>query len=267
MSFIAVAVGGSAIAGIAGASMQSGAAKDAGQLQYDAAHEANQLQGRMWDEQKQMYQDQMHQQRSDSEPWRQAGMGALSQLQDPSLNRTFGASDFQKDPGYDFRMQQGQQALDRSAAARGGAGGGAAMKAMARYGQDYASNEYQNAYNRFNTDRDSRLNRLSSLAGVGQTATAQLGNNSAAMTGQLGSLGSAYAGNMGNNLMGAANAQGAAGIAGANAWGGALSGIGNMAMQGAWMNKLSQPPSGPGWGGFGGTPMAGESYFNPSVVA
>jgi hypothetical protein len=90
-----------------------------------------------------------------------------------ALDKSFTLSDFQKDPGYQFRMDEGAKAVDNSAAARGGVLSGGAMKAMARYGQDFASNEYSNAYNRFNTDQTTRFNRLSSLAGTGQTATAQ----------------------------------------------------------------------------------------------
>lgn len=173
---------------------------------------------------------------------------------DPELTRSFTNDDFVKDPGYDFRMQEGQKALERSAAARGGLQSGGTMKALSKYGQDYASNEYQNAYNRFNNDKSTRFNRLSSLAGGGQTAATQLGN-----------AGMNYANNVGQNSMGAANAQGAAGIAGANAWGGALSGLGNLGMQGAWMNQWNKS-QGSGLGALGGTKMAGEAYFDPSKM-
>lgn len=145
---------------------------------------------------------------------------------DPSLTKSFSMADFQKDPGYDFRMQQGQQALERSAAARGGLQGGGFAKALTQYGQDYASNEYQNAYNRFNNDRTNRFNSLAALAGIGQTSNAQLGNAT-----------QNYANNASQNIMGAGNAQGAAAIAGGNAWGGALSNLGNTAMQYGAMNQ------------------------------
>ena len=138
---------------------------------------------------------------------------------DQDLTRKFTNDDFTKDPGYDFRMQEGQKALERSAAARGGLQNGGTMKALAEYGQGFASNEYQNAYNRFNNDQSNRFNRLSSIAGMGQganAANAQAGQN--------------YAGQVGNNNMSSANAQGAAGIAQGNAWGGALSSIGKIGM-------------------------------------
>lgn len=245
MAFIAgaVAMGGSALAGLAGAAISSGAASDAADKQAAAADRATALQERMY-----------NQTRADQEPWRQAGTQALSGLADPSFQKDFTSADFQKDPGYDFRMQQGQQALERSAAARGGLMGGGFAKGLARYGQDYASNEYNNAYNRFNNDRTNRFNRLSSIAGLGQTANglnAQAGQN--------------YANNAGSNMMGAANAQGAAGIASANAWGGALSNLGSIGMQGAWMNKwnAAQPkPVIPQ-----NQPMGGQPGFDTSGIA
>src|SRR6476469_6841143 len=114
--------------------------------------------------QKQMFEEQ----RQDQQPWRDAGSAALGKMQGDDFQKTFTMGDFQKDPGYDFRMAEGQKALERSAAARGGLNSGATMKALAQYGQDFASNEYQNAYNRFNNDQSTRFNRLSSLAGLGQ---------------------------------------------------------------------------------------------------
>lgn len=218
MSWVAVAVGGATVVGgIAGGMMQGGAAKDAAQKQREASDRANQIQ---WD----MFQ----QQRTDQEPWRQAGASALGQMGDADFKRDFTTSDFQKDPGYDFRMQEGQKALERSAAARGGLQSGGTMKALAQYGQNFASNEYGNAYNRFNADRDRRYNRLSSLAGVGQTANSQLGQ-----------AGMNYASQAGQNMMGAANAQGAAGMAQANGWANTLGGIGKMGTDLYAMNNMN----------------------------
>lgn len=72
---------------------------------------------------------------------------------------------FQTDPGYRFRFEEGQRALDRGAAARGGLlSGGYARKAI-RYGQGFASNEYTNVYN-----------RIANIAGLGQTANQSSGN-------------------------------------------------------------------------------------------
>lgn len=230
---------GGAIAGvgsIAGAAIGSNAANKAAKRQESAAKQANRLQKEMFDIQ-----------RADQQPWRQAGIGALSQLGNQDFQRDFTMNDFQKDPGYQFRLDEGLKAIQRSAAARGGLQSGGTLKSIGRYGQDYASNEYQNAYNRFNADRDRRFNRLSSLAGLGQTANSQV-----AQAGQN------YANQFGNNTMGAANAAGAAGIASANQWGNALSGIGQNFMNIAMRPQAQQTQ---------GIPMAGQSYFNNSGVA
>jgi hypothetical protein len=241
MSFIAAAVGGAAT--LAGSAISAGAAGKAADQQAAAAHEANLLQKEMYD-----------QTRADNQPWRQAGEAALGGLSSSDFSRDFTQADFQQDPGYAFRMQEGQKALERSAAARGGLQSGGTMKALAQYGQNFASNEYNNAYNRFNADRDRRFGRLSSIAGVGQTANA---SNSAA--------GQNYANNVGSNTMGAANAAGAAGIASANAWGNTLSGLGKMGMEAAsmnsagdWMNRSSSS--------INSNKIAGNTYKGPGLM-
>lgn len=112
-----------------------------------------------------------------------------------SLLKNFSVADFQADPGYDFRLAEGMRGIENSAAARGGLLSGAALKAAGQYNQNFASNEYQNAYNRFNTNQSNQFNRLASLAGVGQTAT-----NATQQAGQN------YANQAGSNLITAGNA-------------------------------------------------------------
>lgn len=119
---------------------------------------------------------QFQQTREDMAPWRAAGETALSQLAEGTkdngiFNRNFTLQDFVKDPGYDFRMQEGRNAVEQGAAARGGLLSGGAEKELLRYGQGFASNEFNNAYNRWNNDITTRFNRLSGVAGTGQTAT------------------------------------------------------------------------------------------------
>lgn len=128
-----------------------------------------------------------------ADPYNQAGLGALSSLASGDF-----AKNMEMDPGYQFRMKQGQNALQSSAAARGGLNSGATMKALQRYGQDFASNEYNNAYNR-------NYARLSQLAGLGSNASQNLMN----AAGNYGSQVSA-------NLTGLGNANAAAQMAQAN---------------------------------------------------
>lgn len=110
----------------------------------------------------------------------QQKQAAAAASQDPSqtgsLLKNFSASDFQTDPGYQFRVAQGQQALERSAAARGGVQSGGTLKDLTQYNQDFASNEYQDAYNRFNTNKLNTYNILSGTAGLGQASAAQQAN-------------------------------------------------------------------------------------------
>jgi hypothetical protein len=85
--------------------------------------------------------------------------------------RDFGMSDFQADPGYGFRMSEGMKALERSAAARGGLLSGTTLKGVQRFGQDLASQEYQNAFNRYYAARNAQLNPLQGILGQGQSST------------------------------------------------------------------------------------------------
>lgn len=250
MSCAAIGVGGAALigagvaaaGGITAAEISSNSAGNAADKQQSSANYATQVQ-----------QQEFQQQQANQQPWLNAGSNALSQMQNPSFQQNFTAADFQQDPGYQFDLQQGQQALERSAAAKGGLQSGGFMKGMAQYTQGMASNEYQNAYNRFQQNKTTNFNQLASIAGLGQTAN-----------GQLGQAGQNMASNVGGIAMSNANAQGAAGIAGANAWGGALSNTGNTLTNGLMtagiMNRFApqQPAPMPTGGGLGGTPMAGE---------
>jgi hypothetical protein len=125
-------------------------------------------------------------------------------------------ADFQQDPGYAFRMSEGLKALDRTAASRGGLLSGATLRGATRYGQDMASQEYTNAFNRYQTNRSNQLNPLQSLMGAGQTAA-----------GNVGAAGQAYASNAGNAYMNAADARASGYMGSANAWQNAVTGIGN----------------------------------------
>ena len=168
MSFVAVAIGGSALIG-AGASIVAGgkAAKVAKgtaaqqiALQREQDAEAKRIAERSY---------------ADLAPYRDQGVKSLGQLTTATadggeFNRNFTLADFNKDPGYDFRQGEGMKGVERSAAARGGILSGGALKAIARYNSEFASGEYGKAYDRFNNDNTSRFNRLSALAGTGQTA-------------------------------------------------------------------------------------------------
>jgi len=165
MAFVAVAAGVGAIGGIISGSK-------AASVQKQAAAEQAQIARDQIAENKRQY----DLSRADLAPYRDAGYTSLKDLvagtrPGGQFDKTFTNADFIKDPGYQFRLDEGTRGVEASAAARGGALSGGALKALARYQQGYASNEFGAAYDRFNTNLTGRYNRLAGLAGTGQTAT------------------------------------------------------------------------------------------------
>ena len=184
---------------ITGSNKQAKAAGKAADQQFEATKYAS-------DQQKQMFDDA----RKDQQPYMQAGSDALKQLmggmgQNGQFMQTYTGQDIYDDPSYKFRLQQGQDSIQSGAAVQGGLLSGATQKALAGYGQDMASQEFSNAYNRFNADQSNQYNRLSNLVGMGQGAAAGVGN-AGMQTGQA----------MANNAMSGANAQAAGTIAKGN---------------------------------------------------
>ena len=178
-----------------------------------------------------------------------------------SLMRNFGAADFQTDPGYNFRLSEGLKAIDRQAAARGGLISGAGLKAAGRFGGDLASQEYGNAFNRFQTNRASQaglftdaLNRertrqmdeygrLSDFTTRGANAAAGTGSSQAAYGTNAANLMSQGAQAMGQGVLGAGQST-AAGQMGAgntynNAIQAALQGYQNNQMMDLFRNRQS----------------------------
>jgi len=127
------------------------------------------------------------------QPFYQAGVNALpsyvSGIQEGGeLVRGFNMGDFTADPGYAFRLSEGQKALDRQAARAGGLISGSALKAAQRYGQEMGSQEYGNAYNRFRETQGLRRNALAGVAGYGPTAATSInaaGQNYASGAGNI----------------------------------------------------------------------------------
>lgn len=150
----------------------------------------------------------------------------------------FGMDKFQADPGYAFRVSEGMKALDRTAAARGGLISGAALRGATRYGQEMGSQEFQNAFNRYQTSRTNTLNPFASLAGVAQSSANTLTN----AAGQFGNQ-------MGANIIGAGNAAAAGQVGSANAIAQGLGQGVNFYQNQQMMNRLfpttAAVPSGP----------------------
>ena len=165
-----------------------------------------------------------------------------------AFNKAPTLSDLQMDPSYGFRLSQGLEARENSAAARGMQLSGSALKDLERFSQDYASQEYGNAYGRFMGERGDQYNRLASLAGIGQTASQNTGATAANALGNMGNQ-------IGQNIMGAGNAMAAGQVGAANAMGSSLNNIGNYAM---FQNLYNQ---GPGTSGGANTWNVGGNGF------
>lgn len=195
---------GSALGGLATAN----AAKSAAQIQANAANTAAQNTAAMFNVQN-----------AQQAPYRGAGYNALNQIQgmlpgqyvaydtlgnpvgtatgSGYLTQQFTPELFQQgiDPGYAFRLQQGQMAAQRQGNVAGGGLGGNVMKGLQDYTQGQASQEYGNAFNRFQTQRSNIYNTLAGIAGIGQTGQTQanqMATNLANTQAQLG-VGSAAA--------------------------------------------------------------------------
>lgn len=221
MSAVATAVVASAVVGgvvaSKGAKAQSKAASSAASSSAQSTADTNAMNWKMYE-----------QTRTDQEPWRLAGEAALKNIQ-KTPDFSFSSEDFFSDPSYDFRMEQGINALDRSAASRGRLKSGAQDKAVTEYGQKLASTEYVNAYNRALTEYNTNLAKEQSLAQVGQSATnvvSAAGQNTANITGQ--------------NTMAGTNAINSANMAGANAQARGMTGIATSINQGIGNYLLTQ---------------------------
>lgn len=230
---------------VAGATLVSGymgsnAAKDAAETQAQSARESAALQKAMFDKQNQQ-----------QTGYRAAGQGALSQIgalgsgtyqtydeagnpvgtpQTGSgyLTKQFTPQDFAEgiDPGYAFRLQQGQMANQRAANVGGGALSGNTLAGLQDYTQGQASQEYGNAFNRFQTQRGNIYNTLASIAGLGQTSL-----------GQTGTAGTSAGANIGQAISNAGSAQAAGTVGSANAYGGAVQSLGNQ----FYLSQLLKP--------------------------
>jgi hypothetical protein len=224
-----VAAAVTAAAAIGGAVISSKASKKASAAQQQAAQDANAAQERMFQRQTEL-----------QEPFRQGGLTAQNEIMQllgiggdktavgyGSMGKAFGASDFQQDPGYAFRQSEGMKALERSAAARGNLLSGSTLKGVQRFGQDLASQEYQNAFNRYQVERSAKLNPLQSLMGSGQSAT----NVMTSAAGQMGQ-------NEANNLYNAGQARASGYIGSANALNNALGQIGGYASNAPMNNAI-----------------------------
>lgn len=271
MPFLTTAaiVGGTLAAGIGGAAIGAHAAGKAADTQASAADYAANLQKEESDKALAFQQKQWDTQQQNMAPWLKAGAGTIGELS--SLTRTPGqglltpwteqfqaptSATEQNDPGYQFRLDQGKQMLENSAAAHGGLLSGNTAQAEQQFGQNYASNEYGKVYDRamqqfqqkygiFENNQANTFNRLSALSGGGQTAAATLGQQGQAAANNMGNIFMTTGAQQGQDAQNAAAARASGYVGGANAWSSALSGGANNISQLMLMQQLY------GGGGYG----------------
>ena len=238
---IVSSVAGNVVGGLLGGK----AAKSAANTQAASADRATELQREMYEKNIEL-----------NAPFREAGLSAQNRLLDylglsegagGKYAKDFSMADFQQDPGYAFRLSEGMKALDRTAAARGGMLSGAALRGATRYGQEMGSQEYTNAFNRYQTNRANQLNPLQSLMGAGQTAA-----------GNVAGAGQNYATNAGQNYMNAGNARASGYVGSANAWSNAIGNAYNQYNQNQLMDRVF--PQGGGTAGY--TPLPDSQSFD-----
>jgi hypothetical protein len=235
MTFVAVAIGGSALLGYMGSRKQAKAAESASQLQYEATSDAAKQQREMFDILN-----------AQQKPYRESGYSALNQINTmlPQFTKEFTSADLIRnlDPSYQFMLQQGLGATGQ--AMNVGGGGSNVDLARQRFAQEYAKTGAQQAFNNYQSQQSNIYNRLSNLAGIGQAAQSQantLGSNTANALSQLG--------------IGGASALGAGQVGAANAMAGAYGGIGNALT----LSSLLTPQGG------GGITAGGATTMNPGL--
>ena len=217
-----------AAASLIGGAISGSGAQSAARTQADAANRAADLQKQMFDKQVEL-----------QDPYRQAGLTGQNRLMEMlglggnagaagygRYAKDFSMQDYQQDPGYQFRLSEGLKQLGHAAGARGGLISGQTMKGMQDYAQGSASNEYQNAFNRYQTNRANQLQPLGSLMSSGQAAAA----GQAAQTGQ-------YGVNVGNLMNQAGQSMAAGQLGSANTFGNALASMGSAYQQQQQQNQ------------------------------
>lgn len=169
------------------------------------------------------------------QPYANAGSDAIQQLMArmPELTASYDPARIMREPGYQFGQQQGQRALEGSLAARGLTDSGAALKAAARYGTDYATTKFNDAFNRDRASRNDIFSMLTGTAGIGQRSAESMSG-----------LGERTAAGVAGNITGAGNAGAASRMAQGNIAGDLLGQLGGMDFGGI---GRAAPKMGAGW--------------------
>ena len=183
-----------------------------------------------------------------------------------SLAHQFNTSDLATSlsPSYNFMLDQGNQALSAQQIANGTYGSGQGLKDALAYNQNYASTGYQQAYNNYTNNQNMLYNKLSGMAGLGESAAVGAGNQGAQVGAAMANTAQAGTAAANNYATGAAAANAAGSVGTANAWSSALSSGANNGLSMAYLNNMS--PSDGGASGVNYNPASGPA-FGPTQSA
>lgn len=236
-----------AVAGVAAAVGKgvaaSHASKKAASQQAAAAADASKKQEQQYGLTREDLLKNQEQTRADYSPFLNTGTSANNQLgysmgfggtgtgEAGYLSKPFTMADYQADPGYDFRVKEGMKALDRVNAAKGKYFSGQAIKGLTDYNQESASQEYQNAYDRYRSNQSDFYSRLTGIADRGMNAAGGIANSGAQTQAQLNNAGQNKVNQVNDNIIGAGNARAAGTIGQGQAWVTGLNGVGNAISQ------------------------------------
>ena len=249
MPLAALAIGG--ITSLIGGGIAAHGASQAAKTQATAAQQAQQQIAQAQQGAIGTLTSTTNQARAGYQPYQQLGAGAtanLGQMMQPGgylatpWSQQFTAPTLeqaQATPGYQFALQQGLGAIQSSAAARGTALNTGTMKDLAGYATGAANQTYGDVYNRamnqyltnqntFMQNQQNMYNRLTGLSSIGQWATGNLGNLTAGLGRNIADVTMQGTQAQTQALQNAAAARASGMVGSANAWGGALSNIGNM---------------------------------------
>ena len=199
---VSAAIGGSAVVGLVGSKMSSDA-------QAKGAKSGAKAEERMSKANLEFQREMEASQREDFAPWTEAGVQALDKLWAGIQYGEFDPGKFdpsqinlEDDPGYQFRLSEGIQARDKSAASRGRLLSGAQNKAIEGFAQDAASQEYGNAYARYadqyTKENDAKKQKYNMLTGISQQGQASAARQAGA-TSQLAQTGGNIMSNTGRS--------------------------------------------------------------------
>lgn len=184
---------GAAMAGVAivGGIMSSNASRSAASAQADAAAQAAETQAASTKDANAVQMSMFNRTQANQQPYLTAGNEGLGMLragmsQGGAFTTNFTPSQLNMDPSYQFRLDQGMQNLNASAAARGQLGSGQNLKDVVNYGQDAASQQYQQAFSNYLTQQNNLYSRVSGLANMGQNTAVGMATQGNAVAQQVG---------------------------------------------------------------------------------